>query len=264
MARKIVITSGKGGVGKTTVTANLGAKLASFGYKVCLLDIDIGLNNLDVILGIENKIMFDLIDVIENKCRVKQALIKDKRFENLFILPTNHYFYKRDITKEQIKKVVDSLDEDFDYILIDCPAGIDEGFNRAVFSATEAIVVVTPHISSLRDGDKVLSLLSSYDLQNKSILINRVRGDMMIDNKMISITEVCRLLKTKLIGVIPEDDAITTLSSVGGISFNNYSSSRAFTILAENVHTGSKKIYDCSSKYQGILGSIRRTLKRTV
>lgn len=263
MARKIVVTSGKGGVGKTTVCANLGAKLASLGFRVALIDADIGLNNLDVVMGIENRVMFDIVDVIESKCRVKQAFVQDKRFPSLYVLPSAHSYNKAIATGENIKTVVDMINDSFDYVLIDCPAGVEAGFHRAVFSANEALVVVTPHISSIRDADKVISILSSYNLQSKYLIVNRARGDLVLNGEMIDVEEIVSFLKIPIIGIIPEDDDISTLSSIGGISSSN-PSGRAFTLLAENVHNGSKKLYDYTMKYRGLWGGIKRSLKRKV
>ena len=164
MARKIVFTSGKGGVGKTTICANLGVSLAELGFRVVLLDMDIGLNNLDVVIGVEKRVLFDLSDVVSGRCRVKQALIQDSKFPNLYILPSSSGKVEN-ISSSSIKNVVSILDSSFDYILLDCPAGVDAGFHRAVFSATEAIIVVTPHLSSLRDASKVLTLLNQYHLE---------------------------------------------------------------------------------------------------
>lgn len=263
MARKIVITSGKGGVGKTTLCCNLGYKLASLGFRVALIDADIGLNNLDVVMGVENRVVFDIADVIENRCRLKQALVQDKKIPTLYVLPSCHSYPKGNITSENIKAVIDKMDADFDYIFIDCPAGVETGFHRAVFSANEALVVVTPHISSIRDADKVLSILASYNLEAKYLVINRVRGDLMMNKEMIDVEEIIRFLKIQIIGIVPEDDDISLISSVGGTIQGN-SSSRAFTLIAENLHNGTKKIYDYTIKYRGLLGSIRRNLKRRV
>lgn len=263
MARRIVITSGKGGVGKTTIVANLGARLASLGFRVLLFDVDIGLNNLDVVMGIEKKILFDVVDVIDGRCRARQALVQDSRFPSLYVMTSVHNYGKISISGQQIKKVVDELSASFDYVLIDCPAGIDGGFHRAVFSATEAIVVVTPHISSVRDADKVLSVLSGYDVANRGIIINRVRGDLMLSGEMMDVEAVTQTLKLQLLGVIPEDDGISTLSSIGGLIGGNYAG-RAFTLLAENIHQGSRKIYDCTLRYRGFFGNFRRNLKRKV
>jgi len=263
MARKIVVTSGKGGVGKTTIVANLGARLASLGFRVLLFDVDISLNNLDVVMGIEKKVLFDVVDVIEGRCRARQAIVQDSRFPSLYIMTSVHSHGKTNINGNQIKKVVDEISSAFDYVLIDCPAGIDGGFHRAVFSANEAIVVVTPHISSIRDADKVLSILSGYDVVSRGVIVNRVRGDLMLTGEMMDVNNIAKMLKLQLLGVIPEDDGISTLSSVGGLIGGN-NAGRAFTLLSENVHKGSRKIYDCTVRYRGFFGNFRRNLKRKV
>lgn len=263
MARKIVLTSGKGGVGKTTVCANLGVNLASLGFRTVLVDVDIGLNNLDVVMGLEKQVVFDITDVIMGRCRAKQALVEDIRFPNLFLLPSSHYSGKTHILGEHIKSVLNMLDSSFDYILIDCPAGVDAGFHRAVFSANEAIVVVTPHLSSIRDANKVLSLLNEYNLSSKGLVINRMRGDLLANGEMLRVEDVVRALHIPLYGVIPEDDAISSACSVGGY-LNSQESTRAFTLLCENIHNGTKKIYDCEMKYRGFMGYIRRNIKRKV
>jgi len=262
MARKIVITSGKGGVGKTTVCARLGMKLANLGFRVVILDMDIGLNNLDVVMGIEQKINFDILDVIAGNCRLKQALVQDKKYPSLYVLASTHMYDEVYINKEDIKSVVDKLAETFDYILLDCPAGVEEGFRRAVYSANEAIVVVTPHISSVRDADKVLSILSNYDLLGKYLIINRVRGDFEATLETLGIEEIVRFLKTKLIGVVPEDDSVTKGEPAGEAC--SYELNRAITLLAENLHNGTKKIYDVAKKYRGFWGILRRNIKKKV
>jgi septum site-determining protein MinD len=263
MARKIVITSGKGGVGKTTVCANLGARLASLGFRVCLIDVDLGLNNLDVVMGIEKRVMFDIIDVVEGRCRSKQALVQDHRIPSLYIMPSAHSYSYSNVSGDKIREVVESLDPSFDYILIDCPAGVEAGFHRAVFCANEAIVVVTPHISSVRDADKVLSILSGYDLIHKTLVINRIRGDLVLNGEMLEVDEIVRILKVSLLGVIPEDDDISALSTIGGLTSGNISG-RAFTLLCENLHEGTKKIYDYTMRYRGFFGNFRRNLKRKI
>ena len=217
MARKIVITSGKGGVGKTTICANLGNFLALQGYKVVLMDLDVGLNNLDVALGVENKVVFDIFDVINNRCRARQALIQDAQNPYLFVMPSNHSNIK--LTKSELGKVLNELDEFFDYILLDCPAGIEEGFHRAVSVSEEAIVVVTPHISSIRDADKVISLLGNYGISSISCVINRVRGDLILDREMLSVEDIYELLKIKILGVIPDDDFLVSSCEVNNVLF---------------------------------------------
>lgn len=263
MARKIVLTSGKGGVGKTTITANLGANLAKLGFRVVLLDVDIGLNNLDVVMGVENQVVFDITDVIMGKCRARQALVQDKAIPSLYILPSSHSYNRTKILGEHIKNVVDLLDSSFDYILIDCPAGVEAGFHRAVFSANEAIIVVTPHLSSIRDADKVLGLLREYNLQDVGLVINRMRGDLLLNGELMNIESIVRALNIPLLGVIPEDDAIGSSCSVGG-HLSSVESARSFTLLSENIHNGSKKIFDCTYKYRGLFGYIKRNIRKKV
>lgn len=263
MARSIVITSGKGGVGKTTFTANIGAALAALGARVAMMDVDIGLNNLDVAMGVENKVVYDLIDVIEGRCRIKQALIQDRFTPSLYTMPSAHSYDKSVITGQNIKLVVQKLKETFDYVLLDCPAGIELGFHRAVSAADEAIVVTTPHISSIRDADKVISLLKSYELGRINIVVNRARGDLMLSGEMLSVDDVFALLKISPIGVIPEDDKIAFNTSLGHTTLRG-SASKAYYYVAKNIHTGSDLMFDCTAKYRGFMGSIKRGLKRNV
>ena len=263
MARKIVITSGKGGVGKTTVSANLGTKLANLGFRVLLVDTDIGLNNLDVVMGVENKVMFDILDVVNGKCRAKQALVQDNHHPSLYILPAPNSDPTSIITADKIADTLSTLEHFFDYILLDCPAGLDNGFHRAVYCANEAIVVVTPHVSSIRDAGKVVARLANYPLSSVKLVVNRVRGDMLMTGDSIAVERIIELLGTNILGVVPDDDAISALSAIGAIP-SGTSSSRAFAILAENLHTGTKKIFDCTYRYRGIAGTIRRNLKRRI
>ena len=259
MSRKIVITSGKGGVGKTTICANLGLKLAQMGQKVVMLDVDIGLNNLDVVMCVENKVVYDIADVVEGKCRLKQALVQDLRCPSLYILPSNKIFTTTKINSYNIKAIVEALGEIFDYVIIDCPAGIDAGFHRAVFSATEAIVVCTPHISSIRDADKVLTILGSYKLNSVGFVVNRVRGDLILNGQMIDVSQICNLLKSNLLGVIPDDDSISTNKSM---SFVETRGSAAFDVLAKNIHFVKNDIFDYKSKYSGIFGAFKRKMRQ--
>ncbi|MBO7527514.1 MAG: septum site-determining protein MinD [Clostridia bacterium] len=262
MARRIVITSGKGGVGKTTICAFLGMKLADLGFRVVIVDMDIGLNNLDVVLGLDSKVCFDIVDVIAGNCRLKQALVQHPKYPSLYILPSTHSYDEAYITKEQANVVVDSLAQSFDYILIDSPAGVEEGFRRAVYLAREAIVVATPHISSIRDADKVLSILSRYDLLSKYLVVNRIRGDLVATSETLDLDEIVRFLRVKLLGAIPEEDEIAKQAEIGYM--NSHSYTRAISLLAENVHNGTRKIYDCSQKYRGFWGILRRNIKRRI
>ena len=204
MGEVIVITSGKGGVGKTTTTANLGSALAMAGKKVALIDTDIGLRNLDVVMGLENRIVYDLVDVIEGKCKLRQALIKDKRFQELFLLPAAQTKDKNAINEDQMKKLIDELSEDFDYILIDCPAGIEQGFKNAIAGANRALVVTTAEISAIRDADRIIGLLESSDIRNPELIVNRLRTSMVRKGEMMDVDDIVDLLSIDLIGVITQ------------------------------------------------------------
>jgi len=188
-ARRIVLTSGKGGVGKTTTTANLGAALAKRGQRVVLVDADIGLRNLDLVLGVEKRIVFDLVEVVEGRCQLRQALIKDKRFETLAILPAAQTRDKTAVSEIQFAKVIDELAEGCDYVLIDCPAGIEHGFRNAIAGAAEAIVVTTPEVSAIRDADRVIGKLRERGLPFR-IVINRIRPEMVRSGDMLSVDDV--------------------------------------------------------------------------
>lgn len=234
--RKIVITSGKGGVGKTTVTASLGRRLADMGFKVVLADADVGLNNLDVVTGVESRVVYDIGDVIAGKCTVFQALVPDHE-SGARILPSAGGGIE--MSAQAFRGVMDSV-TDCDFLLIDCPAGIENGFHRAVSAATEAVVVTTPSASAIRDADRVLTLLSAYRLEDVSLVVNRVRPDMVARGEMMEATDIARLLGTPAIGVIPEDDCVTLYQQLGRVpSFAL--SERAFELLADNVACRTKK-----------------------
>ncbi|MGZ3496994.1 MAG: septum site-determining protein MinD [Vulcanimicrobiaceae bacterium] len=213
-ARKIVLTSGKGGVGKTTTTVNLGAALAKRGHRVVLVDADIGLRNLDLVLGLEKRIVFDLVEVVEGRCQLRQALIKDKRFDSLSILPAAQTRDKDAITEEQLAKVTDELAGMADYVLIDCPAGIEGGFRNAVAGANEAIVVTTPEVSAIRDADRVIGKLQERSLPIR-LIVNRIRPDMVRSGDMLSVEDVCEVLSAELLGVIPDDEEIIDTTNRG-------------------------------------------------
>lgn len=216
MGEAIVITSGKGGVGKTTTTANLGTALALQGKSVCLVDTDIGLRNLDVILGLENRIIYDLVDVIEGRCKVHQALVKDKRFEELlYLLPAAQTADKNAVNPQQMKDLIDELKEQFDYVLIDCPAGIEQGYRNAIAGAERAIVVTTPEISAVRDADRIIGLLEQENIEPPKLIINRIRTHLMDRGETLDINEITMHLSLDLIGIIPDDDRVITSSNKG-------------------------------------------------
>ena len=179
MSEVIVVTSGKGGVGKTTTTANVGAGLAAMGKKVVLIDTDIGLRNLDVVMGLENRIVYNLVDVVEGNCRVKQALIKDKRYNQLCLLPSAQTRDKTAVNESQMIKLIDHLKDQFDYIILDCPAGIEQGFKNAIAGADRALVVTTPEVSAIRDADRIIGLLEAHEFTRIDLVINRMRYDMV-------------------------------------------------------------------------------------
>ena len=215
MAKVFVITSGKGGVGKTTTTANLGVGLATRGKRTLLIDADIGLRNLDVVMGLENRIVYDLIDDIEGKCRMKQAFIKDKRCENLYLLPAAQTRDKDAISPEQMKVLIDALKEDFDYIIIDCPAGIEQGFKNAISGADQAFIVTTPEISAVRDADRIIGLLEANEIRNSNLIVNRLKSNMVREGNMLDVPDIKDILAIDVIGVIPDDENIVISTNKG-------------------------------------------------
>ena len=216
MSEVIVVTSGKGGVGKTTTSANLGSGLALTGKKVALIDADIGLRNLDVVMGLENRIVYDLVDVVEGNCRVKQALIKDKRYDGLFLLPAAQTRDKNAVSPEQMQKLCQSLkEENFDFIIIDCPAGIEQGFKNAIAGADKAIVVTTAEVSAVRDADRIIGLLEANCLNEPRLILNRLKMDMVKRGDMMSIEDVKEILAIETIGIVPEDESIVVASNKG-------------------------------------------------
>lgn len=215
MSEVIVITSGKGGVGKTTTSANVGTGLAMLGKKVILIDTDIGLRNLDVVMGLENRIVYNLVDVVEGNCRLKQALIKDKRYPNLYLLPSAQTRDKSAVNPEQMKKLVEYLREEYDYILLDCPAGIERGFQNAIAGADRAIVVTTPEVSAIRDADRIIGLLESHGIATIDLVLNRIRMDMVKRGDMMSLDDVMDILAVHIIGAVLDDENIVISTNQG-------------------------------------------------
>src|SRR5574344_115255 len=215
MGEVIVITSGKGGVGKTTTTANIGTGLAKLGKKVVLVDTDIGLRNLDVVLGLENRIVYNLVDVVEGNCRAKQAMIKDKRYEGLFLLPAAQTRDKTSVTPDQMKTLATELKEEFDYVIMDCPAGIEQGFKNAIAGADRALVVTTPEVSAVRDADRIIGLLEANEMKKTHLIVNRLRQDMVKRGDMMSAEDVVEILAVDLIGVVPDDENIVVATNNG-------------------------------------------------
>lgn len=217
MGEAIVITSGKGGVGKTTTSANLGTSLALLGKKVCLIDTDIGLRNLDVVMGLENRIIYDLVDVVDGRCKIHQALVKDKRFDGLlYLLPAAQTSDKSAVNPDQMKKLVEDLKRDYDYIIIDCPAGIEQGYKNAVAGANKAIVVTTPETSAVRDADRIIGLLEKEEnIEPPKLIINRIRSHMLKSGEMLDIDEITAHLSIDLIGIVVDDDQVIKASNQG-------------------------------------------------
>lgn len=237
MAEVIVVTSGKGGVGKTTTTANIGTSLSLNGNKVVIIDADIGLRNLDVVMGLENRIVYDLVDVIEERCKLKQAMIKDKRFENLFLIPAAQTRDKDAVNPEQMKKICDELREEFDYILVDCPAGIENGFKNAIAGADRALIVTTPEVSAVRDADRIIGLLDANNISDHRLVVNRFKPNMVERGDMMDIEDILEILAIDLIGVVPEDDSIVVSTNTGEPAANDQASvaGKAYRNIAKRV-----------------------------
>ncbi len=224
MGEVIVITSGKGGVGKTTTTANLGAGLALEGKSVVVIDADIGLRNLDVVLGLENRIVYDIVDVVSQNCEIKKALIKDRRFEGLFLLPAAQTRDKDSVTEAQMVELCTSLKADFDFVIVDCPAGIEQGFKNAIAGADRAIVVTTPEISAVRDADRIIGLLEANGLNDPELIVNRIRIDMVKRGDMMDISDMTDILNIDIIGIVPDDEHIVISTNKGEPAVRNLES----------------------------------------
>lgn len=264
MGISIVVTSGKGGVGKTTTTANIGTALAAEGKKVVVVDGDTGLRNLDVLMGLENRIVYTIIDVIENRCRTKQALIKDKRFPNLCLLPTAQTKDKNDISTQQMLRLVSELKEEFDYVIIDCPAGIEQGFENAIIGADRAIVVVNPEITSVRDADRVIGKLDAKGLEDHQVIINRLNYEMTKKGEMLDIPDIIETLSVKLLGVVPDDRNITISTNKGEpiVLDKEALAGQAFRNIAKRIMGDEIAIMDLTTSNTGFFGSIKKLFKR--
>ena len=236
MSEVIVVTSGKGGVGKTTTSANLGICLSKLGHKVVLVDTDIGLRNLDVVMGLENRVVYNLVDVIEGKCRLRQALIKDRAYNGLYLLPTAQIRDKTDVTPEHMRKLAEQLKEEFEYIIMDCPAGIEQGFRNAIAGADRALVVTTPEVSAIRDADRIIGLLEAEEIGSIDLIVNRLRMDMIRRGDMMSVEDVVEILGRNLIGAIPDDEQVV-ISTNQGISLieKDCLAASAFMNIAKRV-----------------------------
>ncbi len=215
MTRAIVVTSGKGGVGKTTTTANLGMALAKMGHLVVVVDADFGLRNLDLLLGLENRVVYTALDALAGDCRLEQALVKDKRQGKLFLLPAAQNRTKESINPQQMRQLIKALSSRYEYILIDCPAGIEMGFRNAIAAATEALIITTPEIAAVRDADRVVGLLEAHGVKQIRLIINRIRPAMVQANDMMSVADVQEILSIPLIGIVPDDDQVIVSTNRG-------------------------------------------------
>ena len=235
--KTIVITSGKGGVGKTTATANIGVALAMRDHRVVIVDTDIGLRNLDVIMGLENRIVYDLVNVIEGKCRLRQAMIQDKHGLELYLIPAAQTRDKDSIEPTQLRELCSNLEEEFDYVLIDCPAGIEQGFKNATAAAQEAIIVTTPEVAAIRDADRVIGLLEASELRRPRLIINRISADMVKRGDMMSQKDVESLLAIELIGLVPADERTVSAANRGVpvVHDNRSTAGAAFIRIAARI-----------------------------
>ncbi|MEH7223097.1 septum site-determining protein MinD [Bacillus sp. JJ1566] len=261
MGEAIVITSGKGGVGKTTTSANVGTSLAVLGKRVCLIDTDIGLRNLDVVMGLENRIIYDLVDVVQGRCKLKQALVKDKRFDDhLYLLPAAQTSDKTAVEPSQMKKLVEELKQDFDYIIIDCPAGIEQGFQNAVAGADKAIVVTTPEISAVRDADRIIGLLEKEEVQPPRLIVNRIRNHMMKTGEMLDLDEIVTHLSIDLIGIVADDDEVIKASNNGEpIALNtNSKTAIAYRNIARRILGESIPLQSLENDQKGMFSKIKK------
>ncbi len=246
MSQVIVITSGKGGVGKTTTTANIGVGLAALGKKVVLIDTDIGLRNLDIALGMEEVIVYDLVDVVNGICTPKQAAIRDKRFDGLYLIPAAQTRDKDVINTQQMTELCEKLKKDFDYIIIDCPAGIEQGFRNAIAGADKALVVTTPELPAIRDADRIVGLLEANGIDDHYLIINRIRPDLIKQGNMMNVDEILEILDISLIGIVADDsDIIISLASGVPVVLNSKSiSGQCFRNICQRLDGNNVQLYD--------------------
>lgn len=263
MSRIIVVTSGKGGVGKTTVTANLGSAVAQLGKKVALVDADFGLRNLDLLLGLEQRVVYTALDVLAGECSIDKALVKDKRQPNLMLLPAAQNRTKESISPDQMKDLVEQLTKTCDYIFIDSPAGIEMGFRNAIAPAQEAIIVTTPEMAAVRDADRVVGLLETEDIRSIRLIVNRLRPEMIQLNQMISVEDILDLLVVPLLGIVPDDERIIISTNRGEpVVLDDKPSlpAMAFTNISRRLEGEDVPFLDFMAAHDTLLTRIRRRL----
>ncbi|MEN9230061.1 MAG: septum site-determining protein MinD [Thermostichus sp. DG02_5_bins_236] len=267
MSRIIVMTSGKGGVGKTTITANLGTALARLGRSVVVVDADFGLRNLDLLLGLENRVVYTALEVIAGECRLEQALVKDKRTPNLALLPAAQTRNKTAVKPEQMRQLIDKLSSSHDYVLIDCPAGIEQGFRNAIAGANEAIIVTTPELSAVRDADRVVGLLEAAQIRPARLIVNRLRPDMVAASQMMSVEDVVEVLAIPLVGIVPEDREVIVSTNKGEplvLSTNPPLAAQALQRIARRLEGETVDFPDVASLGESFWERARRFLNQKV
>ncbi len=264
MSEVIVITSGKGGVGKTTLCANLGAAFARMEKKCVVVDTDLGLRNLDVVMGLENRIVYNLIDVTEGNCRLKQALVRDKHYPGLYLLPAAQTRDKSSVTPQQLIKLTDELRQHFDYILMDCPAGIEQGFQNAIAPADRAVVVTTPEVSAIRDADRIIGLLEAAQMKQIELMINRIRPAMVARGEMMSVEDVTEILATPLIGILADQEDIVVSSNLGEpLAGKDTSAGQEFLNIARRIMGEPVPLPDLNQD-EGLLQKLKQIFKKNI
>lgn len=258
----IVITSGKGGVGKTTTTANIGTGLAMRGKKVCVVDADIGLRNLDVVLGLENRIVYDLVDVVEGRAKLKQGLVKDKKTDFLFLLPAAQTRDKSAVNPEQMKILISELKREFDYVIIDSPAGIEQGFQNSIVAADRAYIVTTPEVSAVRDADRVIGLLQAKEDLQPKLIVNRLRRDMVERGDMMDVDDIKDILAIDILGIVPDDEAIVISTNKGEPAVYDETSlaGRAYRNIASRIEGNDVAFLNFADYEEGKLKKIFKIL----
>lgn len=261
-SKVITITSGKGGVGKTTATANIGAALADLGYQVVCIDADIGLRNLDVVLGLENRIVYDLVDVIEGRCKLRQAMIRDKRHENLFLIPAAQTRDKSAVSPSDMINIANELRKDIDFIIIDSPAGIERGFKNAIAAADEIIIVTNPEVSAIRDADRIIGMVEAEEKGPVKLIINRINMDMVEKGDMLAAADVLELLAVELIGIVPEDQAVLVSTNRGTpiVMDKKSRTGQAFRNIAGRI-AGQEIAFEELRSGNGFLGRLSKMIR---
>jgi septum site-determining protein MinD len=263
MAGKVItVTSGKGGVGKTTASANIGAALAAQGHKVVCIDADIGLRNLDVVMGLENRIVYDLVDVVEGRCKLRQAMIRDKRLEELHLIPAAQTRDKNAVAPKDMQRICDELRKDFDYIIIDSPAGIERGFKNAIAPADEIIIVTNPEVSAVRDADRIIGIVEAEQKGPAKLVVNRINAELVERGDMLAVADVLELLAVELIGIVPDDQAVLVSTNRGTpIALEAKSKAgQAFRDIAKRI-AGEEVAFTSANGGGGFIGRLSKLIR---